>query len=556
MIRNFRTSETRQLLLAAAFSVIIILPIAFQGIPVSNDFPQHLRFAQTHHSSILAGDPLPSWDAEDNHGFGSPGIRIYPALSYYPMAFARILIGNWYDAVWIAFAFWMLVGALGIYYFARVWLSPKFATVAAIAYSLIPYHLSQIFYTSAYAEFAAAAILPFCFGALARIFEEKTWSSVVIYSFSVSFLILTHIPLTIIGIVSLGIFSLTYINQEGFFKSFFQAILGGLLAVCVTAGNWFTILAEMNWINHTDPRFSSSSYGYDQTFFPKVIYSDLPIFTALINDSHYAITLLSVLLAGILLYKKRTQINPALARILFLGTVTFLMATPASRFLWSSLSILQKLQFPWRWLVITSIFGALSVAFFAKFLVKERSFSNRGNAYLGTILALIFAIYICFSFFLPSSFDPTPRQQFEAEAIKFREDLSFDCWWAKWSNEAAIGNSERAFAGKRETDVKQWEPSLRKIEVAPGNEKFMRVATYYYPHWKADVNGSPAIIKPDEHGAILISLPKESSNVKLEFVEPIEFQIAHWVSIFSTLLLLFLFIACIVMASKPNRIDV
>jgi hypothetical protein len=66
----------------------------------------------------------------------------------------------------------------------------------------------------------------------------------------------------------------------------------------------------------------------------------------------------------------------------------------------------------------------------------------------------------------------------------------------------------------------------------------VRLATFWYPRWRAEVNGSPVEVSRDENGAITIPIPAEKATVRLWFQETAAFSVACVVSSIAWLLML------------------
>src|SRR6185369_4568482 len=69
------------------------------------------------------------------------------------------------------------------------------------------------------------------------------------------------------------------------------------------------------------------------------------------------------------------------------------------------------------------------------------------------------------------------------------------------------------------------------FEVDEGSPGEARVATFYYPHWKATVNGKGKEVVKDEGGAIIIPLGAETSAVIVHWEGPFRNKVAVWVSV-------------------------
>jgi hypothetical protein len=69
-LQNFTRTEKFYLLVLAAVSVAVILPVLFYGIPYGYDLPHHYQCAMTFYEAFLTGDFYPSWSLNRNFGFG------------------------------------------------------------------------------------------------------------------------------------------------------------------------------------------------------------------------------------------------------------------------------------------------------------------------------------------------------------------------------------------------------------------------------------------------------------------------------------------------------
>src|SRR4029079_17587291 len=101
-----------------------------------------------------------------------------------------------------------IVGALGVYLWAREFGSSQIAMLAGILYSLAPYRLNQFFQATLLAEFAGAAVLPFAFAFSFRVCRHGGKKNIAGLAASYALLVLTHLPLAVIGPIPLGVYAL------------------------------------------------------------------------------------------------------------------------------------------------------------------------------------------------------------------------------------------------------------------------------------------------------------------------------------------------------------
>src|SRR6476469_4173101 len=155
--------------LIGTFAVLAMGSEFYNGVTSGNDFAQHFQFAHTIHHSIITGEIYPSWADNLNQGYGDAAIRFYPPLAYYALAFSFLLTNDWYSASLLTFFLIFWIGGTGVCLWAREEFSGSQSLLAAALFIFAPYHVNQIYNNFLYAEFAASAVIPFCFLFVTRV---------------------------------------------------------------------------------------------------------------------------------------------------------------------------------------------------------------------------------------------------------------------------------------------------------------------------------------------------------------------------------------------------
>lgn len=549
--------------IACLTAVIVMLPIAIWGIPSGADLPQHFQFAQTYYDALINGDGFPNWSAKENSGYGSVGIRFYPPLAYYVLAFARLFAGNWFDAAWLTFAFWMVLSCVGVYFWARWRLSANESAIAAIFYAIAPYHLSQLYTSFVYADFAGAAILPFCFAFLTRVLEREKKSDVLGLAIAYAVLVLTHLPTTITGSLALAVFAFLLLEKGKKFRQIIKASAGIALGLAASAFYWFRMVSEMSWLNHATEKYSSGHYYFANRFFPLYFHAIAGDYKAdfILSDIITSLCLLFLVSPVVYLFYRKTK-DAEISResdvfrtVLPLGLLAFLMITPLSYPIWKILTPLQKIQFPMRWMAIVSMCGAVVTAAAVHFLLKGGLLKQRSWAYISVIFVSLFLLLNFVYIWYPSAFVPIAREKFEDDMRKLPEQENYVFWWSVWSKPKAISTSEKVLAENREVMIADWKSEERIFTVAGGEPTPARIATFYYPRWKATVNGNPVNPEMDEDGALLIPIPAEKSTVRIFFQEPLGIRIASLCSIAAWLFIMIIFLFLLSKKFVPSKIS-
>ncbi len=242
------SAETTRVMVLVVVAFAIISPTIFWGIPSSLDLSNHFRFALPFYDALRSGHFYPGWLAEANHGFGDASFRFYPPALYYLLALARTLAGSWYAATVITFSGLSVLGALGVYLWTREFGSSEMAMWSGILYSLAPYHINQFFQALMLAEFAGAAVLPFAFAFTERVCQRRRKRDVAGLAAAYAILVLTHLPLAVIGSIALAVYALLRLDRKTRSTTLLSLALSVALGLAASAGYWTTMLIELKWI--------------------------------------------------------------------------------------------------------------------------------------------------------------------------------------------------------------------------------------------------------------------------------------------------------------------
>ena len=217
-----------------------MIPTLLWGIPSNLDLTNHFRFALPFYDSIAAGDFYPGWLAESNSGYGDPSFRFYPPGLYYLLAASRFVIGNWYGATIVTFVILSIISGLGMYFWARSFMTAASASWAGFFYALAPYHVTQLYQAAMLAEWAGSAVLPFVFGFVDRVCERGKPRDIAGLAFTYGLLLFTHLPLAVIGSIALLVYALVRMEGDGKLLKLAKLACGTILGLSLSAIYWVT----------------------------------------------------------------------------------------------------------------------------------------------------------------------------------------------------------------------------------------------------------------------------------------------------------------------------
>lgn len=541
-VRKCLSKDLNCLLLLSGFVILLVSPMIYWGTPNGFDLAFHYQLAFAYFDSFNSGDFFPSWSLITNSGFGDTAIRYYPPLAHYLLALTQLIVGDWLTTTLLNIIFWMGLASFGAYLFAKQLLSPLNSMWVAILYAIAPYHLSQIYQYFLFSEFAAAAILPFCFLFLTKICQNQTINNSIWLGISLTLLVLCHIPTTIIATVCLGIYTVLIIDWGKFRTIFFKLFVSGIIALTSTSFYWVKLITESAFSNQSNAKQFSGLYNYKIHFFPFYLSQpDLYFIKQLwLKDITSILTLLFILpiLVWICWKINRTFFsqNRNLIAIVFTATFAFFMSSSLSLFLWLNLSFLQKLQFPFRWLTVAGLLGVFSFVIVISQLQFSDKIAKTSKKYLLLIFLICLVLFNITQVIIPS--EALPRDSFDKRLQELQSDEGLEVTRTVWTKSEAFNQTEKVSAPNRNIKIIVWEAENREFEIEPGAEIKVQIATFYYPYWQAKVNEKVVEVEKADNGTILIPITAENSKVQLIFTEPFFVRAANLISFFSWLMLI------------------
>jgi len=513
------TYNLRYVLIVTLVALAVMLPMILYGVPNGADLLNHLRFVLPFYESIQSGHFHPGWLAESNYGLGDPRFIFYPPGLYYLLSASRLLTGQWYSASILAFIFLSVTGGLGAYFWARTIFNPSIAMWTGILYTLAPYRLNELYQASLLSEYAACSILPFVFCFVERVSRRKNVFDVVGLAACYALLILTHLPIAVIGSIALAAYALLRIERKSMLPTIARLAVGVTLGLAASSFFWTSMLAELSWIK-------GNSAGLNPYYDYRLNFLFSP--SALTNRNTWYANVLALSVIGFLLpglasivrtFKQEIS-HRSLRAALALLIGTFLMATSLSKPIWATIPKLSEVQFPWRWLSVTSLMGA--ILFAASIPKWQEQFRQRIRP-RDLAVGLAFTLSLVFiGTQVIQDCDYIGHAKFEPMVQEIRGAVSFKDWLPAPAKE--FTNVEKmnaqADAGTRPVTVTAWEPERRSIHLGAGTQSALTVRTYFYPRWRAKADGRSVPVTANPDGLLLISTPTRETDIELVFEPP------------------------------------
>lgn len=522
------------LLMLMFATFLVVLPIIRNGSPTGADMLNHYRFAFTFYDSLKTGHLYPGWLASSNLGYGDPSVRFYPPALYYLMAAVHALTGDWFAGTLPVFAILTFLGVCGIYFWARAFVAPQYAVWAGFFYAIAPYRLNESLEQFLLAEYAGGAALVFAFGFVERICRHRRWPDVAGLGAAYALLILTHLPLTVMGSLMLCLYALLRLERGKVRETIVRLGLGVLIGLAASSRYWVMMVSELGWIRAgTTPPVGW--YDYRNNF----LFTSFDYSAGIWWTNYIGFATLAMFVPVAVLWRHKGRGTKALG---ILALLSFIMTTSLSKPLWVIIPKLKDVQFPWRWLALTSalcaVMMAVSIPYWMEKMLGERANLWRKFAILAGGCVLLSSCFLATHFIEKGYY--FNRQQFTEEIQAIDGARSHKDWWPIWVTGEEIPrrmSEEVEIDGRSVLNISR-EAERFTFRVSSGSVTQARLHTLYYPHWKASAGGQELQTRPSADGALLVSLPPNDGPVEVEFREPPRVQIAGVITALGWILIL------------------
>ena len=352
------------LALILPLTLFVHLPhIWFVRVQRNLDFDAHYRWAMEVAAAMAAGDPWPRWMVAANQGLGEPALLYYAPLYYLATGLLHPLFGNtWAAMQTVEVASTALCGWL-TWSLVRAWVADSRWALAAAAVAVLDPMLGLLHHGFHGYPWATAFVpLTLLLWALLRPgADARIVNLTAILALGIT--ICTHTISGLMGIVCIGALALQAVSREGGRWRFdprpvlsaAATVAGGLL---LSAAYLLPAIASQPFINADVWRTLYTPYDAFA----------LPLATAAVYGMRWfafqwplALTAAAAFaLAAVLL----RQAPPAVRRGLLwpgvlIGGVTLFLATEPSFPLWTLDTPLRNVQFPHRFITVTTILAPM-----------------------------------------------------------------------------------------------------------------------------------------------------------------------------------------------------
>ena len=476
-----------QLLLLPAYSLMLR-----PGIFTMHDF--HVFRQQQFDKCLHLGYFPCRWAFDATKGYGQPLFNFYGQLPYWIGEIPRLLGTQIIDAVKLNFIFTLIASATAMFFLARKFWGNTGGVVSALFYTYAPYRAVDVWARGALNEAYSFIWYPLILLFLDNYLEHRHRRDLFwLIIFSTALLITHNLSMLMIA-PFLVIWTLKKL------KAVPGLIAAGLTIFLLSAFYLLPVVFESSQVTLTQTTQDYYSYQLHWTTLKQLFVSNFWGYGGSTwgpNDTMsfsvgYLQWLVPLLLIPFLIRHKKFLLPVAL------GFIAVFLTHGKSEFVWKLIPPMSYIQFPWRFLTVSTFFLSLASGAIAQVLPKK---------ILVILISLV--ILINFSYFRPDIWrNISDREQFSGSLWDEQRSSAISDFWPK---EAKIP-----------TDFAPPDPLVLYT-----TDQYQKVQfpTVYFPGWQLTVDGKKIEVFPGGPSRLITArLPLSYNTYTLRFTNtPLRF---------------------------------
>ncbi|MFH0749598.1 MAG: 6-pyruvoyl-tetrahydropterin synthase-related protein [Candidatus Gottesmanbacteria bacterium] len=509
------------------YSVLILLIVALipmvaflnQGLPITHDGQDHVARIANFYRSLSEGNVIPRWAANLNWGYGHPILMfLYPLPSYIASLFHAVGL-SFVDSTKLVFVIAYVASGLAMYIWMKEAFGKRVGVIGSILYLFAPYRFVDIYVRGAIGEHVAFIFPPLVLYFLYKLAKDRknTFTGIGL-SVSMACFILSHNAISIMFLPIIGLYLLYVFFTDGK-KS------NGFLLTSV----WYLLLGFGLSSFFLLPAFFEGKYTLRdivtsgeamQRFVPPLMFLYSPWNYGGGNDITKMIGLSQLigLGAAIALWLKTKELSKKIIMsvlfVLFIGSL--FMMTEWSRILWTNITLLQKFQFPWRFLSVSTFLaaalGGLAVA----------AFTLKSKITTAIVLSVfcVFSVVSTIHMWQPKGYQQKGESFYTGIYLSTTDTGESSPIWSTRFMEYVYDRPITVIDGaaaikeiKRTSIVHEYEIDVAKPTRFVEN-------TVYFPGWNVFVDGRKMDIEfqdPNHRGLLTFYAPEGKHIVRVQF---------------------------------------
>lgn len=538
------------ILVIFSVGLVLILPTIAYGVFDAHDTLVHLNWANYFSQQLWAGELYPRWLLEMNSGLGSPTFFFYPPVPYYfTSLFYPFRFGN--PSIWsplvLSSTLALILSGLTAYLWLKSITNQKAALIGSIIYMILPYHWAIDFYWRfAFSEYWAFVWIP-----LILYFSKKIvfGDKFAVLGFAVNYALLsmTHLPTTLIFSVIPFTYSLFIANKKQRLKSLVYMVFALVLGIGLAAIYLIPALSMQENVLlkeiATEPHFY---FANNFTWRKQFIYPNFEIFMGYLGILVILMAIISYLAFTVASKHSHKNVRQENFYWLIVALTSCLMTLPLSKPLWKLFTVIQVIQFPWRFNVVLTV-ATTALITLACYSFKPTSILHQKKALIG--IGLLFMLIssgfaMAYHNIERLNFDQKTALKMSQDAPEYRPKWVAKKIFDQYLIHRVAEDSPQAqiTKGQGSLSIKKWQARSIILQTNASTNLEITIEQLYYPGWTARVDDKQLSVEPSQpEGLLRIAIPSGRHQVQITLEAGLKERLGKAISTASVLISLLLF---------------
>lgn len=522
-------------------SMIPVFDLLNPGLPITHDGQDHVARIANFYQNLKEGVIIPRWAANLNWGYGHPILMFLYPFSSYATSLIHVLGFSFVDSFKIFFGLSYIASGFAMYLWIQSFFEKKTGLIAALLYLFAPYRMIDIYVRGAIGEHAAFIFPPLILYSLLKLSSFPKFSYIALGATSLAGLILAHNAISLMFLPVIGVYALYLLfplkEKKAFLKS---VVLVFAFGFSLSAFFWIPAFFEGKYTLRdivTKNDYVTNFVSVQSFLYGNWSYGGSGMLSTQVGITQWMLILLSIpALINARKKKERIWIFTTVLFIIFF--ITLWLMTDYSSLVWRYVPLLQKFQFPWRFLSLSVFIASFSGAF-----VFYKASQKAKNAFL--IITLLLLLFLNKDYWHAQGYQKKP-ETFYSSVYNGTTDTGESA--PIWSVRFMLARP------KKEAEVIEGNAAIKKIsrkttshvyEIVADRETRILENTLFFPGWQVFIDGKEnkniQFQDPAYRGLITFFVPKGNHTVDIRFTETKLRILADLISGAGILILVFYF---------------
>lgn len=474
--------------------------------------------------------------------YGEPLFNFYAPLPYYAGSLVHTFNINFLDTAKVLYALGFIFSFFAMYFLGKELWGKTGGLISAFVYLYAPYRALDVYVRGDLSESWVFIFFPLIFLGALKLSKEVNGKNIALLSFSLAGLFYTHNVMTMLIAPFFALWVIYLVWREKNIKKLIPIILSSLLGVGLGASFLLPAFFEKGYIQtqhltggYFDFRahfvetrqFFSTFWGYGASTW---LGEDGMSFQ--LGTVQWVI--LGVILGLSLLERKKLLKDKSIYVIIVLFVLflfSLFLQHNKSTFIWLNIPLLQYVQFPWRFMALTTFFAAILSGSMSQLMPKIGRFI--------VIVLVTILILTNYNYFRPESYyDDSIDDHYTTQVFQRDDKMPKDYLpiWVKVRKEEKI-TSPVFLEGKGQISNYKLRSASAAFDLNVEKDSVIEVPVTYFPGWGVKLNDQKVELKePGELGLIVFSAKPGQYKASVYFGNTLLRTIGNVLSLVSIIL--------------------